>query len=408
MIELLNKRDHYCKHFDKGNGEFICRQSLGLAHYFNGETFEEIENIPFPEGKEIKNDKDLEMIAIPEWAEVELSEDKKTAWFKDKKGVRIHVFREAIVCDKKAEPYSVVDKDGNKTELKSVDLVAKKQSLDSVKCEKIVVDKRKITRVNFAVKDGSLAFELPQDLEAKDLKAFDDTDTGSTNNKYAQIVSWAPTTVVGVAAGIYVYGYSATSEKSRCLENFTLTSGSGTITKIRLREYKTRTGTKSDSQINVYELSPTRSWVNNGACWNYYTGTTAWSAAGGDYNTTLIGHATPGTGTGEYFITLQGDGADNAFPSGTKTWGDTIDILFRVPNESGAEAQVEMSTKDNATPANRPYIEITYSAGGISNTKLNIGDTFKTCTKAQVNIGDSWKNITHAKVNIGDTWKTIF
>ena len=142
MIEILNKRDHYCKHYQKGNGEFVCRQSLGLAHYFDGTDFKEIYDIPFPEGKEIKSDTDLEMIDIPSWAEVELSEDKKEVWFKDKKGVRIHRFGDAFVCDKKAEPHSVVDSDGNKTELKSVDLVTKIKSLDITKDEKIVVDEK--------------------------------------------------------------------------------------------------------------------------------------------------------------------------------------------------------------------------------------------------------------------------
>jgi len=50
--------------------------------------------------------------------------------------------------------------------------------------------------------------------------------------------------------------------------------------------------------------------------------------------------------------------------------------------------------------------EATPPAG--TNTKINIGDTWKDISAIKVNIGDAWKEVSSAKINIGDTWKTIF
>ena len=43
-----------------------------------------------------------------------------------------------------------------------------------------------------------------------------------------------------------------------------------------------------------------------------------------------------------------------------------------------------------------------------TNTKINIGDTFKDVTEYKINVGDSWKTVTEMKVNVGDSWKTVF
>jgi len=44
----------------------------------------------------------------------------------------------------------------------------------------------------------------------------------------------------------------------------------------------------------------------------------------------------------------------------------------------------------------------------ISDSVINISDTFKNLDSIKINIGDSWKDVTAAYINIGDTWKKIF
>ena len=43
----------------------------------------------------------------------------------------------------------------------------------------------------------------------------------------------------------------------------------------------------------------------------------------------------------------------------------------------------------------------------VFNSKINIGDSWKTIDKIQINIGDSWKDVADANINIGDSWKNL-
>jgi len=338
LEEIKQKRDHYSKHFRKEDGSFVCHQSLGLAHYFNGETFEEIENIPFPEGKEIKSDKDLEMIDIPSWASVELSEDKKTAWFKDKKGVRIQEFKEATVCDKK-EPHSFDEKG------------------------KVVIDKSKLIKAKFKVIDNHLGFELPDKVKAKDLKAFDDTDVTATNNGDTELRSDQADTALGGGTEYAIFWKGSTGLKSHALIKFTLPTLSGTISAVKLYLYQQWGWTPEGySQQNVHSVIQT-GWTEAGATYNKYNGTNAWNTAGcsgvgTDYNSTIICHYTDVGGYGYRTFVLMGTGSDNPL---TLSFGDTVNLMIKDSNETGSAdlRGINYYPKENAT--NKPYIEITYT-----------------------------------------------
>jgi len=318
MIEIKHLRDHYSKHFQNNDGTFTCRQSLSLAHYFNGETFEEIEEIPFPEGKEINSEKDLKMIEIPSWASVELSEDK--AYFVDKKGVRIHVFKEAAVCYKK-EPHSFEK-------------------------GKVVIDKSKLIKAKFKVIDNHLGFELPDKVKAKDLKAFDDTDTGSTNNGDCRVNENFPTSNEN-GAGLYI-GDLYTSKRTRTYIKFTLTSGSGLISAIKLY-LRSIEGTKS---LSAEIHSSSNSWIETGITWNNQPG----------YNATVISTINTTSYSWNAFP-LFGAGTTNPL---SINWGDTVDlVIVRNPEISDSRNFMGFDEKEGT---NKPYIEITYTTTTYSNT----------------------------------------
>lgn len=49
-----------------------------------------------------------------------------------------------------------------------------------------------------------------------------------------------------------------------------------------------------------------------------------------------------------------------------------------------------------------------WTAPGIENVKINVGDTWKNVVEMKINIGDTWKDVIEIKINIGDTWKTVY
>lgn len=48
------------------------------------------------------------------------------------------------------------------------------------------------------------------------------------------------------------------------------------------------------------------------------------------------------------------------------------------------------------------------AGGGVENTWINIGDTFKKLSEMYVNIGDTWKEISELYINVGDVWEKSF
>jgi hypothetical protein len=138
--ELINKRNHREKHFDMGGGVFKCRLGSSNLHYFDGKEYRDIDPIQFPEGKIINSEADLDMIDIPSWGVIEIVDNGDRAILKDQAGFEIQSFNQAFVCDKDAEPFSIIDNQLTETAFSSVDLDEKRKKLNPAKEEKIKVD----------------------------------------------------------------------------------------------------------------------------------------------------------------------------------------------------------------------------------------------------------------------------
>lgn len=89
-------------------------------------------------------------------------------------------------------------------------------------------------------------------------------------------------------------------------------------------------------------------------------------------------------------------------------WASGQAVCLMVNNNSSTSgAYRQAKSKDGASaPA---ILTVTYTAPSVgTNTKVNIGDTWKDVSEMKINIGDTWKNVVGVKINIGDTWKDVF
>jgi len=193
------------------------------------------------------------------------------------------------------------------------------------------------------------------------------TDTASTNNKDTMLNYGAgggsSNLNYGAATTTNVY-WSSSNYAMRTIMEWTLSSGSGTISKISLFLYVNANG--SCTTVNLHEL--TQAFIEGagtgqavaGATWNDYNAG-SWATPGGDYSPTVVDSLTPQAATNWDEYVLLGAGATN--PISGLTWGNTVDLLLKLNSESGGTVYVQYNTKEAV--ANKPYIEITYSAAGI-------------------------------------------
>lgn len=181
------------------------------------------------------------------------------------------------------------------------------------------------------------------------------TDTSATNNKDSYIDASAPNTNYGSSDVIVVATYS--SNPARVLIKFTLPSLSGSISLIKL--YLLTGYVTNATQVNVHQLTQT-GWTEAGVTWNKYDGTNNWTTAGGDYNSTIIHSLTPSMSSWVAFI-LQGTGSTHPL---SLSFGDSIDLLLKLNSETPT-TEIDFVSKEDTTPTNRPYLEITYSASSI-------------------------------------------
>jgi hypothetical protein len=182
------------------------------------------------------------------------------------------------------------------------------------------------------------------------------TDVTATNNGDTELYSNLPNTASGSNTTMHVY--QDTGETDHGLIKFTLPSGSGTISSIKLFMYLHYS--YANNTINCHSVTQT-GWTEAGATWNKYDGSTNWTTPGGDYNATVICHYVNAYGTAATVnayvpFVLQGTGSDNPL---SKTWGDTVNLLLKDSTDSGSNRGVQFYQKDNGS--NMPYIEITYT-----------------------------------------------
>lgn len=187
------------------------------------------------------------------------------------------------------------------------------------------------------------------------------TDTASVCNKDAGISQFTPTTNYGNSATTGYVASQTGGDDWRLLLHFTLSSGSGTISAVKLNLYKAGGfGTNTGLNLEVHELSRTN-WTEAGVTWNKYDGTNNWTTAGGDFSATIVS-ALPHTTSNNLYRTWDiGPGATN--PISGLTWGSDVHLIVRYSNTGNNPAQAERFNTD-ADGSNLPYIEITYTAGG--------------------------------------------
>ena len=106
-----------------------------------------------------------------------------------------------------------------------------------------------------------------------------------------------------------------------------------------------------------------------------------------------------------YWIGVQLDGTGPAttvdYSIGGGSGSDYKFSLSTLPNPFGAG-----SFDDDGVTAIYAVWEAAAATG--TNTKINIGDTFKDVSEMKINIGDTWKAVAEVKQNVGDAWKTVF
>lgn len=180
----------------------------------------------------------------------------------------------------------------------------------------------------------------------------------ATNNKDALLYGYLPTTAFGTSDVLYIAWRSNVQRYGRSIINFTLPSGSGTISKVELFLKEQQEFGSNTSQLNCHTLNRT-DWVESEVTNVIYKAGSNWTSAGGDFNSTIIAHCANPHLNGWVNFILMGTGSDNPL---TLNWGDTVNVLMKSATESGgSELGGSFYSKENATSGNRPYIKITYT-----------------------------------------------
>ena len=192
------------------------------------------------------------------------------------------------------------------------------------------------------------------------------TDTSSTNNADAMINSAAATTNYGSGTGAgsqFNVLNNTSNTKQRIVMDWTLSSGSGTISQISLFLYVS--ANSSASTVDLHELTQASAMVENQVTWTIWKTGSSWATPGGDYSATVVDTGIPPAVTNWQQWDLVGGGSDNPM---SITWGSNFDIILRFADESGASTRyVTYYSKEDS--GNDPYIEITYA--GV-NTEVDI------------------------------------
>ena len=335
--EVKSLREHCVKHYRKPDGSMVCVVSSGLLHYHDGEKFQELPDVKFPEGKVLQEKKDSHFVMdLPEWGEPRLENDGKTIRVYDKRNVPIFIFNNPYIVSKGVE--------------------ALEEDVDSFGPKERKVRKKGVGEdCRFEVKDKKIYVKPPKKLEKSEypLQVYDDTDTSATNEMDAHISHAEPNTNYSGAYNFTFRGSSAADFERRPLIKWTLPDVLGSIEKIESFHYA-RPTSQDTVDIEVHEL--TGGFVEDEVTWNKRNSSTSWSTAGGDYNATVIDSATWDDNGVWNSVVLQGSGATNPL---SLSFGDSVSLLFKLQDESVGISGHESYTKENAD--HHPYLEITYT-----------------------------------------------
>lgn len=303
----------------------VLIQSSNVLHALTNTGFEELgKEIPaydFPEGKKFNSiSSSYYIMDLPRWASFEFNEDKSKVLMVDKAGEVIKEYR---------------------------DLLAKSSSSS-------------ITAIGtFEVVDSKLFAKFP--ILTVPFWAYDLAESSSVNNGFDKVTSDSPTTRDNTSAQVEIGWYSPASQKIRHFEKFTLSAvpggGPWQIDAMTINIVNTSTaGTGMSVEVHKSD----QAFVTTEATWNVWSTGNNWVTGGGDYGATLD--------------TVVSDTASfktwNILGAGY-TWGDAAYLIFLDTTESGASHYWTIQTSAITPAANRPYIEITYSASAVAATVFN-------------------------------------
>lgn len=180
-------------------------------------------------------------------------------------------------------------------------------------------------------------------------------DTTATNNMDAILDEHNPTLNDGTGTQISVMWNSPGVYRMRSIMEWTLPTGSGTISQITLYCYSSaKLGT---SIIDLHEL--TTDFVENQATWNIRKSGTNWTTSGGDYSATIIDETAGAAADAWQTWDILGGSSDN--PLTSLTWGNTVRLLLKQKTESSSSKYNTYYSRDYTTDTTkRPYIKITY------------------------------------------------
>ena len=188
------------------------------------------------------------------------------------------------------------------------------------------------------------------------------TDTSAVNNGDAQLEFTSPNSNNSTSALLQVGSQpSPGGILTRDVIKFTMPStpvGGGTITAITLNLRMWLGAVTKD--YSIHELNRSN-WVENQVTWNDYSTGNAWTTAGGDYGSALA------------TISLGASTGWKVWSIGTSfTWGDEVSLILKEDSENnGTDSYKLFRSKEFGTPADRPYLEVTYTPGsGFTPTPL--------------------------------------
>jgi len=361
-LEDISQRTHITKDFQDPNNpnQRILIQSSGLLHYHDGEEFKDLKSLPFPEGKEITAPAERHfMLDLPTWGEVKVENNGKQVRVYDKLGQPIYVFIDPLVIEKGKAPFDVKDNLGKK-----IRDAFSREDLQPYEIDYHIEKNSEVDECEFEVENNKLYFKLPETLKnTYPLQAYDDTDTSSTNNRDAYIWDSSVNGNSGGTTNLYTLYQGASAQDSyRAVMDWTLSSGSGTITAVKLYLYSN--ALFGAGTLNLYELTtafPSETAVTwNCAQDDNLDGTCDidWTTDGGDFDSGTVVDSIACVALNNWGYFDLGPGATNPIPG--LTWGSNKDLIIKVDSETGSsDIGNNFGPKEGAS--NNPYIEITYT-----------------------------------------------
>lgn len=182
-------------------------------------------------------------------------------------------------------------------------------------------------------------------------------DTASTSAAYVcALVYGSPTTHDCTAGDLYIHVYNTSDNARNIGLQFTMPAGSGTISAVDLKMYKSSREEYSQL-LGVYKVLYTDADYSM-ITWSQYKTATAWQTGGayGASDTSLVTAFNFNAPTGWNTFNLT-TGADNPM---TINWGDIVKLVLRPQAFSGTSHYEDVW--NGSTGTNPPYVLITYAS----------------------------------------------